>query len=587
MFGLPRSGAALGRVALHSADPDRLRVRQRLDRALANVEWTPPGLPPRSILLLRRLAAPVPPHGVASSFALRVSAEVARSAARARRPHLDADAAAAEAVIFADEAELVACLVRDWLRGRVAEHWWWRGLLARATAEEWLRQHVLPRGEVLAPALSLLATRTEVVPWIARQPAADVRMAASAVARAFALAPAAPSLRLAHSAGRDDDGDTAAPRAEGGVVDRSAAVAVARVIATVPALRAPELGREQRRLLALVCVAVRAPAWGRTAQFAAAMAALDRVEAEGEHAVSILLTGAIPARPAEVPTTGDAPEARPAARPMDTPLPAGPSAGDTASVTAPISTPVRRPWLETRDPGAAPPNVAPPAGQQPHTSASAPVGHARTGATSDERAGEDTPVIPAGPDVPPVESEWRLPVPQIVVDGEPKPHTRRTETDFGGIFYLLNAWIAMGLYGDFTAPRAANLAISPWDLLALVGRAWFGNAFVEDAVWQALADLAVREADAEPGHDAGMPAGWLEQHLDKLDARLRAALGVEPHAAIAEMVCRYHATIDVTASAVHVHLALCDLPLDLRVAGLDRDPGWIPAAGRAVFFHFA
>jgi hypothetical protein len=38
---------------------------------------------------------------------------------------------------------------------------------------------------------------------------------------------------------------------------------------------------------------------------------------------------------------------------------------------------------------------------------------------------------------------------------------------------------------------------------------------------------------------------------------------------------------------VHVHLSLSQLPLDLRIAGLDRDPGWIPAAGRSVAFHFS
>jgi hypothetical protein len=28
------------------------------------------------------------------------------------------------------------------------------------------------------------------------------------------------------------------------------------------------------------------------------------------------------------------------------------------------------------------------------------------------------------------------------------------------------------------------------------------------------------------------------------------------------------------------------LPLQIRFAGLDRDPGWVPAAGRFITFHF-
>jgi hypothetical protein len=184
------------------------------------------------------------------------------------------------------------------------------------------------------------------------------------------------------------------------------------------------------------------------------------------------------------------------------------------------------------------------------------------------------------------ESERLLPATQAAAPEWPDALRERVETAFGGIFYLLNAWIAMGLYGDFTAPRAANLAVSPWNLLALVGRAWFGEAFVLDPVWKALADLAVRAPEEDPGRDFDMPARWLDRHLETLNARLQLALGEEQSSEIPAIVCRHHALIELTASCVHVHLALCHLPLDVRIAGLDRDPGWIPAAGRAVYFHF-
>jgi hypothetical protein len=161
-----------------------------------------------------------------------------------------------------------------------------------------------------------------------------------------------------------------------------------------------------------------------------------------------------------------------------------------------------------------------------------------------------------------------------------------TETDFGGLFYLLNAWIAMGLYADFTASWADNLALSPWNLLALVGRAWFGEAFTGDPVWTVLADLAAREPDDEPDRDRVLPDGWLAHHLDALTARLRLALGSERVDDVPAILCRHRARIDATASELHVHLSLSDLPLEIRIAGLDRDPGWIPATGRAVAFHF-
>jgi hypothetical protein len=35
-----------------------------------------------------------------------------------------------------------------------------------------------------------------------------------------------------------------------------------------------------------------------------------------------------------------------------------------------------------------------------------------------------------------------------------------------------------------------------------------------------------------------------------------------------------------------VFLSLDELPISIRVSGLDRNPGWVPAAGRFVAFHF-
>jgi hypothetical protein len=91
----------------------------------------------------------------------------------------------------------------------------------------------------------------------------------------------------------------------------------------------------------------------------------------------------------------------------------------------------------------------------------------------------------------------------------------------------------------------------------------------------------------EPGCDVEMPAGWLDRHLEMLRDRLGSALPLKPLHELPAFVCGHRARIDVTAARVHVHLSLSQLPLDLRIAGLDRDPGWIPAAGRSVAFHFS
>jgi hypothetical protein len=51
-------------------------------------------------------------------------------------------------------------------------------------------------------------------------------------------------------------------------------------------------------------------------------------------------------------------------------------------------------------------------------------------------------------------------------------------------------------------------------------------------------------------------------------------------------VLRRRARVFVTSTHVDVVLSLAELPLEVRFAGLDRTPGWVPAAGRFVSFHF-
>jgi hypothetical protein len=46
------------------------------------------------------------------------------------------------------------------------------------------------------------------------------------------------------------------------------------------------------------------------------------------------------------------------------------------------------------------------------------------------------------------------------------------------------------------------------------------------------------------------------------------------------------ATVHHTGERLEVFFSLAQLPLAVRLSGLDRDPGWIPVAGCDVRFHF-
>lgn len=216
---------------------------------------------------------------------------------------------------------------------------------------------------------------------------------------------------------------------------------------------------------------------------------------------------------------------------------------------------------------------------------------------------------------------------------------------FAGFFFLVNAFLAMGLYPDFTRPADSGLALPPTRLLDQLALGWFGPRYADDRLHAALAPVGadpalpdrwqvppewLRAFPEEPmaiavtrgryrtvWHEAGFPltdeasraaarrrlsnsqatagfrppmrlpsaqsARWLACLALYLDARIRRATG-DPALGLASLAipgrCR------ITADRIDIDLALADLPLPLRMAGLDRDPGWLPVEGRSIAFHF-
>jgi hypothetical protein len=51
-------------------------------------------------------------------------------------------------------------------------------------------------------------------------------------------------------------------------------------------------------------------------------------------------------------------------------------------------------------------------------------------------------------------------------------------------------------------------------------------------------------------------------------------------------LCQFPAHISHSETHLNISLRLDDIYLEARQAGLDRNPGWVPAAGRFIHFHF-
>ncbi len=73
--------------------------------------------------------------------------------------------------------------------------------------------------------------------------------------------------------------------------------------------------------------------------------------------------------------------------------------------------------------------------------------------------------------------------------------------------------------------------------------------------------------------------------MPALDVRAALALGVEPGTALPFLCCRA-GRVALSPTRLEAVFPLATHPLAIRIVGLDRDPGWVPAAGRVIEFHY-
>ena len=636
MHDLP-AGATLNKLRLRGAPLDAVRARLALERALQQVDWQPPALPAEAILFVRQLGVPATSAG--PRWPQRVEQALRAQLDHARRPWLQADSAQASAVLFSDESELLACLVLDWLDGHLERHWWWRSVLGAHAPGPWLNQRLLARGERLLPVARRLLVGNGVAAgspgsglaadvlqrWFSRLSAAEAVRAIAAVELAHALPLPLPlpvplqaseraRLRRAARAGERSTQVALQPTAPG-----ANELGIQRLRAVVPELRDTPLRGPQRHLLALVLSLLRAPSQTRTPALASALSALAQTDfditATATRRRARGVAGPVHAHAERdgVRTSAD-----------DNAAPSGLRSEHRAPRPSepPASASLRRAAL----------HAAPRFTTQPHDEHCCEPTHAVTAAVTPAVTAAVTPATTPAHRVP--RGARASERPQAAVLATP---ITGVQTDFGGVFYLLNAALASGLYADFTAPLTPGLALSPWNWLAWVGRAWFGRAFKRDPLWRLLADLAGRPVWQHPAHGFRPPPGWtppadwqalcatapglqravrtlqygsrrprcwLRALLAALQARLALALGMEDACgsedafgveeacgvdgarSVPRLLCCHAATLQVDDAAVRVCLVLNDLPLAIRIAGLDRDTGWIPAAGRSLSFEF-
>jgi hypothetical protein len=594
-FGRAETALTIRRARLHKAvagDLPKLRAR------LEDIRPSALGIADSALLLVPRLAvgrrlARGPDGG---GFAGAVSDALRSALRRARRP--GEPGSADDPLLFVDENEAAATLIGQWLEGASpGDRDWWPLLTAGAPAPLWWRRQLLPDARRLPAIVALLAGRGLADAWLRRLEPEEIGLAVGAITETYGLP------RREWRRGRR------ATAAGPGEPVTAIAEALALVDSFAPEARQPDLSAPARLLLILALVAERRPALlgtraARAAFAAAAAEALPLADQPPERRF----------RQRRPPAATKRPRPSPAPRPEADP-PQAPSA--TLAVAL--------------------------AGRQRATAEAAPPGQ-------DSAAALPTPERRPWPSV-----DRSAPAPADAV-----APAHEIETDFGGLLFLLNALLALGLYGDFSRPGHALAGLSPFGLLRLLGRAWFGRRFIDDPLHGLLVGLAGgRSADtprhfearswsvprtwlspwsaAGPAtigghplrpmlwHEAGFPlaeldpedsdaaamraarrlglrrtvrrarhpflpaparARWVTCLRLYLEARLARALRSGGGAEAAAALCRRPARIALEGEALTARFMLHDHPIAIRAAGLDRDPGWIPAARRDVRYAF-
>jgi hypothetical protein len=582
-----------------------LIARLAAEALAAEVATALPPLPPQAVLMLRRLALALPLRALErlpdARLRLQVASAargaIAAAAAHAGRPALGQVADDAEAVWFGDEAELLACLARDALAGRL-NHWWWRQLLGRAFPDwvsAWIDRpamtaaalRLLARTGQLAAACKVLAPRgvlamlpavSDTIPVpAARARGGDVAPAAAPVSAAATPAAVQPARDAVAATRRDDDAAVAAF-----VAPEHASAQLA-----APSTDLPAPARALARTRGAHPTQEASPvAHLATEHTAVALPAIRTAAAPGStHAVGMAPFG-MSAEADRVVHNSDAAPALPAA-------------------------------IDDR---ATPPARTPPAPVQAATLVRNDTALARTHRPDAPVARlRDAPGVDASPAL---ASPVAVDVPTHAPTAGPAPTLDAAPhvviTHYGRLLFLVNLLLGDGLYPDFTRPLDPAFPLPVWRLLILIGHGLIGPALRDDPLWPLLADLAADGTQTGAVRDlerrwpvpkappvrrqagtnvrfphprrlrhapAGSLARWLARYLQSLRARLAPALATTP-ALVGRTFAGPAAQLWVSEAELVLVTPLDTHPVAWRLAGLDRDPGPLPGAGRTLRMVF-
>ncbi len=528
------TGTTIRHAAVRGVRLDGIAARRNTERLLAKIPDAVPGMGASAVLCVRQMSVHVRSRNRYMQLGNGIlGEEMERLARLAARPALGAVPVNAEAVLFADRAELLSCVARDHVRHLMAQGWWWRVLLPSADLTNAAMQLWISEAAHAPTALARLASTKDAITFVRTLDDANVVELTQAIVRTHGLALLAEGSTVTSPLSARSQSDS--PLISKSLHDDvyvSPHNHKQEIRAALPEAWAPNLTNSQRRLLAVGLALVRLPRWVRSAAYAQALPVLLAQAAtqntfveKGEHDFeSETIDQTFPLSNSLPPAGERAIISSPArGRELERGLP-------ESGILNKLDTGLRQcdELSElTKNGDASLPVAAPevllsavahdnamlelqasPTAMKPNLPTLQSLLREPQSSVADAKEGAGLP-----------DSRWRgndgtSKFESMIVSRAPTQvapivdSTRVVDTQYGGVFFLCNAALALNLYADFTRPLDRGLELTLWDFLALAA-VDLGEPMVRhDPLWSLLAELAGRAPGQRPGSDFTPPNEW-------------------------------------------------------------------------------
>ena len=652
--------AVISKLRVRGENLDALATRLQFERMFGGRDFLSENLPPRVIFCVKKLSDPAPRTlrlnhsdlNFPDLWQKSVALEIEKLYRRAFRPISEAIPAQAESIIFADDAELLACLANDWCENTLAKNWWWRGLFPNLQTAQTVAQIWIDSAESAPAALLNLAQKQRAASFVSKLQPNEVKDLLRKIIEVFGLE----NLRKALF-------ETVEEKVEAALENSfSASVTNTPWMSFAPESNLFQSNFERQTLLGIGLVLARASRVARSSEFARQVKIFRR-EYENNAKISASKTSEI-YRQSKQPNVENQfrfeEKITPQKKENFPPIKFGDEAEtlkiseDEAAKIVDDVPPIEKDLTEkTNFSKTAQTEITPP--KSPATPKDFSIESSQIKTVFEQRKSKSE-TQNRQTEKSPIEEN-------IVEEAGEKLDEREiefsVETDFGGVFYLLNLGLYLKLYRDFADTETTEIDLNIWDFVALLSLELADEKIKLDNIRQLLAQLAGRENEVDLAKDFIAPdewrmppewlktfptaekwtwaksgkrlvvrhpfgfnvidierrgdtenqlndelevyrkdfselsanasassKTWLKNLTEYVEVRLRQALNLSAGEEVSRVLFERRATIVVTATHFDATFRLADLPFAVRFSGLDRDAGWIPAAGKYVKFQY-